>query len=225
MGGRGSGSKIPQIHPSGEGAGGDRWSKGIGFQNYDSLKDAIGKKGRSKSMADATLNSNPHFDKTMTYKEFTENCQRCVIAYELRRRGYDVTAQPTYKNDNLPSQAYRDRQGRRWSYWMGAFQGAKPESIAAGGPEAAVKALNAAMKRYGDGSRAVLQLVWRGGMGHVVNVEYRNGRVYLNDAQSGGKYSARELFAEVRTADTQLVRVDNLKISERAKKSVTKDKW
>lgn len=88
-----------------------------------------------------------------------------------------------------------------------------------------MKALTAAMKRHGEGSRAVLQIVWRGGGGHVVNVEYRNGRVYINDAQAGGKLNPRELFSNVRTADTQLIRVDNLKLSERAKKSVTKDKW
>lgn len=225
MGSRGSGSNIPTLHPSGESGQGGQWSNGLGFENYDTLKDAIGKKGRAKSMADATLRSNPHFDNTGTYKEFTENCQRCVIAYELRRRGYDVTAQPTYDGDKLPNQAFRGKDGKRWAHWMGAFQGAKPESIAAGGPAAAVKALNDAMRRYGEGSRAVLQIVWKGGMGHVVNVEFRNGRVYINDAQAGGKINAGELFSKVRTADTQLVRVDNLKISERAKKSVTKDKW
>lgn len=225
MGSRGSGSNIPALHPSGEGGGGGAWSKGLGFENYDTLKDAIGQKGRAKSMADATMRSNPHWDNTGTYKEFTENCQRCVIAYELRRRGYDVTAQPTYQNDILPNQAYRGKDGRRWAHWMGAFQGARPESLAAGSPAAAVKALNSAMRKYGDGSRAILQIRWKGGDGHVLNVEYRNGRVYLNDAQAGGRYNAQELFSRVLTADTQLVRTDNLKLSERAKKSVTKDKW
>lgn len=218
MGSRGQ--KVEKATPSGFDGEGGEWSNGMGFRNYDTLKDAIGTKGRPKGMADACLNANPHFDRTMTYKEFTENCQRCVVAYEMRRRGYDVTAQPTYQNDVLPYGVPRP-DGLRNARWMGAFQGAKPEAI--GDSPAALKA---AMQRYGDGSRAILQVQWAGGhSGHVVNVENRGGRILIYDAQIGKRYNAAELFAVVRKGKTQLVRVDNLKISERAKKSVTKDKW
>ena len=218
MGSRGQ--KVEKATPGGGDGGGGEWSNGLGFRNYDTLGDAIGKKGRPMGMANAVLNANPHYDPNATYKEFTENCQRCVIAYELRRRGYDVTAQPTYQGDRLPSGVTR-RDGLRNGRWMGAFQGAKPDKI---GDNA--RALLNKMKEYGEGSRAILQVAWKGGhTGHVVNVEYRHGRVLLFDAQIGKRYNANELFGVVKSGSTQLVRVDHLRISARAKKSVTKDKW
>ena len=219
MGSRGQ--KVDKITPGAGGFGeGGQWGNGLGFQNYDTLKDAIGKKGRPMGMANAVLNANPHFDPSMTYKEFTENCQRCVIAYELRRRGYDVTAQPTFKGDILPTGVTR-ADGLRYGHWMGAFQGAKPEKLANSS-----KALTEKMSEWGNGSRAILQVSWKGGhSGHVINLEYRNGRVLLFDPQIGKRYNANELFAVVKPGRTQIVRVDNLRPSERAKKAVTKDKW
>lgn len=220
MGSRGQ--KVEKALPGGGGDGdlGGGWSNGLGFKNYDTLKDAIGKKGRPMGMANAVLNANPHWDPNYTYKEFTENCQRCVVAYELRRRGYDVTAQPTYQGDLLPTGVVR-RDGLRNGRWMGAFQGAKPDKI-----RSTPSALMAKMKEYGNGSRAVLQVVWKGGRsGHVINVEYRNGRILLFDPQIGKRYNASEFMAAVKPDKTQLIRVDNLKISDRAKKSVTKDRW
>lgn len=218
MGSRGQ--KVDKATPGGGGDGGGEWSNGLGFRNYDTLGDAIGKRGRAKGMADACLKANPHYDPSMTYKEFTENCQRAVVAYELRRRGYDVTAQPTYQGDRLPSGVTR-RDGLRNGRWMGAFQNANPDKI-----RDTAASLTAKMKEYGEGSRAILQIAWKGGhSGHVVNVEYRHGRVLLFDAQIGKRYNASELFAVVKSGSSQLVRVDNLRISARARKSVTKDKW
>ena len=170
-------------------------------------------------MADATMNSNPYYDGT--YKEFSENCQRAVIAYEARRRGYDVTAQPTYQGDVLPAQAYVDpKTGIRQNHWMGAFQGAKPEKVGKTTAQATQNALESKMKEYGDGSRGIMQVQWKGGGGHVLNVEYKNGKVHYNDAQVGAKYKPSELFGAIKTGATQLVRTDNLRFSDRAKKSV-----
>lgn len=42
------------------------------------------------SMVKATARTNPFY--SLNIPEYTENCQRCVIAYELLRRGYTVTA-------------------------------------------------------------------------------------------------------------------------------------
>ena len=223
MGGRGASSNI--ISPGGGGGGNNNFGTGLGFPNYNSLKDAIGpKKRRSFSMADAVSSSNPHYSRQ--YADFSENCQRAVIAYEARRRGYDVTAQPTYNGDNLPSPAHiNPNTGLRHSFWMGAFQKAQPIAVGKSTAQATQRAVEAKMREFGEGSRAILQVHWSGGGGHVLNVEYRSGRIYYNDAQVNGRYRPAELFAALRTADTQLVRTDNLRFSERAKKSITKDKW
>ena len=224
MGGRGGGSGgIPTGHPSG-GKGKENFqSDGLGFQNYDSLKDALGEKGRPMGEAKATLNANPHF--SGEYSEFSENCQRCVVAYEARRRGYDVTAQPTYKGDTMPQVVHTTREGAKYGRWQGAFKDAKPDYVGGKTGKQAQSNLEAKMRDYGDGARAVVAVQWRNGGGHVINVENRGGKIHYNDAQVGQKYIGKELFHAAKPGSVTLTRVDNLKFSERAKKMVTKDKW
>ena len=43
-------------------------------------------------------NSNPHFNEGKAYQI---NCQKCVPTYEMRRRGYDVEAFPTYSDADI----------------------------------------------------------------------------------------------------------------------------
>ena len=223
MGGRGAGSSLKTLHPSGGGVHGGQYSKGLGFQNYDTLKDALGSKGKPISIKDSVEKANPHRDKSGEYKEFNENCQRCVVAYEARRRGYDVTAQPTYKGDTMPRT--KNINGQEFGTWQGAFQNYKSENVSARKGKEVREKIESRMASYGNGARGVVSVQWKKGGGHVFNVEQtRSGLLYL-DAQSGGKYDARELMAKIKTNDVHLARIDNLKFSDRAKKSITKDKW
>lgn len=111
------------------------WSNGIGTKVADTLKEAIGKKGKSIDMTKAYKDANPNYDRTQTYAEYTMNCQRCVVAYELRRRGYDVTAQPTYNGDELPTSrliANKKTQNQtKWGNWQRAFQHSKSINVGA----------------------------------------------------------------------------------------------
>lgn len=219
FGGRGSssGGGLPTLHPTGSNADKGEWSKGLGMQNIDTLREALGTRGRSMSMQKAVEGANPYFDKTGTYKEFTENCQRAVVAYEARRRGYNVVAQPTYEGDTLPQ---ANVGGKGNSRWQGAFKGAKSEQVGARTAAKAQANVEAKMKEYGNGSRAVLGVQWKGGGGHVLNVERVNGKTHYVDAQVGGKYTAKELFNAIKPNSVRVVRTDNLKFSDRAKKSV-----
>lgn len=224
MGGRGAssggGGSLPTVHPSGGGGSSGEWSKGLGFQNYDTLKDAIGKKGKPMSIYEAASGANPHYDRSGTYREFNENCQRSVVAYEARRRGYDVTAQPTYQGDKMPYGVHGN--GR----WQGAFQHAKRQDVSGSTPSSARRRLESQMASYGDGARAVMSVKWKGETyGHVLNVEYHKGRTSYIDGQTGAKYIAGELFHSIDTKRVGLVRVDNLRFSDRAKNMITKDKW
>ena len=222
FGGRGAGSGgggLPTLKPSGggSGSGGGQFSNGVGLQNIDTLKEAIGKKGQAMSIQRAVEGANPYFDRTGTYKEFTENCQRCVVAYEARRRGYNVVAQPTYEGDILPQ---ANVAGKGQARWQGAFQGAKSEKVGAKTADKALANVEAKMKEYGNGSRAVLGVQWKNGGGHVLNVENKNGKTLFVDAQVGGKYTAKDLFKAIKPSEVRLVRTDNLKFSDRAKKSI-----
>lgn len=224
MGGRGSGSGgLPTGHPGG-GKGKQNFSQnGVGFQNYDSLKDALGEKGRPMGEARAALKANPHW--SGEYSEFSENCQRCVVAYEARRRGYDVTAQPTYRGDTMGNVVHTSRDGADWGRWQGAFKNAQPEYAGGRTGKQAQANFESKMRDYGDGARAVVGVQWRKGGGHVLNAENHGGKIHYIDAQTGHKYIGRELFEAAKPREITVTRTDNLKFSERAKKMVTKDKW
>lgn len=211
MGGRGQ--RIP-----GASRGGKFQKNAMGPRVPGTLKEALGSKGKPLSVKDAYAGANPHFDNTGTYAEYNMNCQRCVVAYELRRRGYDVEALPTYDGDRLPYGVTSST-----AHWMGAFKGAKSESVGATRNSQVEKNIAAKMNSYGSGSRAVVRVQWQGGnSGHVFNVENVGGRMRYVDAQTGKPVNIKEYLGSSKPSKTQLVRTDNLRVSDRAKKSVTK---
>lgn len=214
MGGRGMSVLPATVSPGYV----EHWTNGLG-QNITTLKAALGDKGKPMSMKAAFSGANPHFSDD--FSEYSENCQRCVVAYELRRRGYDVTALPTYKGDVLPNGTAKGN-GR----WMGAFQNAKNVLVGAKTQKSAKANIESQMKKWGDGSRAIVRVGWKGtNYGHVFNVENRKGRMYFVDAQIGQRVNINEYLSQARTDTIRLVRTDNLRISDRAKKSVTTQKF
>ncbi len=77
----------------------------------DPVCDALGcRKGAPFSIEDAAAIANPHFKEG---PEFKTNCQRCVQAYELARRGYDVEAHPstTKARTSFGTEIYRTPNG------------------------------------------------------------------------------------------------------------------
>ena len=217
FGGRGASSGLPTATPNGSAKnnGNANWSNSPNVQNPQTLREALGKKGRPMSMENAVRGANPYYDGS--YKEFSENCQRAVVAYEARRRGYNVTAQPTFEGDTLPQGNIGGKGNGRW---QGAFQGAKSESVGARTAKGVQNNIENKMKEYGDGARAIVKITWKNGEGHVFNVERKNGKTHYVDAQIGAKYNPSQLFTQVKPQSTRIVRTDNLKFSDRMKKSV-----
>lgn len=222
MGGRGSSSKL-FLPPSGQ--GGAFSNNGLIEQLPSTVKEALGRKGKAKTLSAALKDANPRYN--TAYSEYSENCQRCVVAYELQRRGYDVEAQPTYAGDKWPQVV--NVSGQRLGRWRGAFRGAVTDNVSASGntQRAEAKVLQniaARMKAYGTGARAVVNIKYRGrGFGHVFNVENTGGRVQYMDAQSGERYTAADMRNFMRIVDTGtvgLTRTDTLRISDRAKEFV-----
>lgn len=201
-----------------------RFSSGLGTRIDETLKQALGVKGEPESIASAMRNANPHYSRS--YSEYSENCQRAVIAYELRRRGYKVYAQPTYKGDKMGKVVYVDRKnGIYKSRWTRAFSNAKTEYVGAGTGQKMIAKVDSKMAEYGNGSRAVLQVKWHNGGGHVFNLERQNGKTLYIDAQRNKRYTAAEIQKGVRPGSVNIIRTDNLRISDRAKDSVTSRKY
>lgn len=214
MGGRGS-SWNNNNRPSAGGSGSGNFSPyGVGQKIPDQggLKQSIGTKGKPYSIDNSLKNVNPNH--SYQYSEYSENCQRCVVAYELRRRGYNVTALPTYEGDTLPQvNAYGN--GR----WQMAFKGAKSVKVGSTSASKTQANLEAKMRSYGSGSRAVVRIP-----GHVFNVENVGGKIRYVEAQTGQKYTSNKIFSNMssrQTSNISLIRTDNLRISDRARHLVT----
>ena len=198
-----------------------KWSSDLGSTVPQNLKEAIGTKGKPNSIADSIIETNPHWN--TSYREFSENCQRCVVAYELNRRGYDVTALPTYKGDTLPNVAhYNPGTGIYEGRWKGAFRDAKTVNVGASSESGTISNIESRMRSYGSGSRAVIQIFYKGGGGHVFNVENQRGRIVYVEAQAGKIKNIKQTMSSVKTESVNLVRTDNLRLSDRAKNFVTK---
>ena len=209
MGGRGSGGGgIPFSTPGG-GSVNKRLKMDMKPGDPETLAEALGGKGRM-STKNAVMGANPFYDSSR--EEYSYNCQRCVAATEARFRGYDVIASPTYEGDTMPANGN----------WMNNFVGAKSSPVTGSNPAALQRSLESQMAGYGDGSRAILRVGWKGtrGSGHVINVVQKKGKTYYFDGQTGNQYHAKDLFSAVSTRGSNtsyVVRVDNLPFSESAK--------
>lgn len=215
FGGRGATSPIPDGGTPGGGSGGDQnFTGNIGPRVYSTAAEALGAKGAIMSPDRATIGANPNY--SPEYSEYSENCQRCVVTYEARRRGYNVTAQPTYAGDTMPN-------GNNWTR---NFVGARVENVGASTTNAVQKRLEQKMKDYGNGSRAVVSVEWKGcTFGHVINVEQKGGKTIYRDAQTGVQYKGKNFFTKVNPRTVTVTRVDNLSFSDSVGEAVTKDRY
>lgn len=132
-------------------------------------------------------------------KAYTTNCTNCVPAYEMRKRGYNVTARPTTKNHYLsrhPEEAWID---------------AKVKNTSGNGLDDIIDTIG----KWPDGARAEVAITWKGSRnGHVIMAENVNGKIRFYDVQSGEKISSK-LFSYVEEGKTTFWRIDNLELSDR----------
>lgn len=177
--------------------------------NPQNLPEALGTKGKSMKINDALEGANPFYDGSGGAQgNFTENCQRAIVAYEARRRGYDVIAQPTFEGDDLPL----------IGNWQKAFNGAESVHVGTTSPTKTQQNLEAQMREYGNGARGVVSIP-----GHVFNVENQNGKIRYVDAQTNTVYNSNNVFKRVgrKSQTITLTRTDNLSFADGAKRAVT----
>lgn len=79
--------------------------KRANIEAYLQIEKDLGiKRGKPMAFEDANQGKgNPHFAEDIGYRV---NCQTCVVAYELRRRGFDVSALPKTKGSALEKLSY-----------------------------------------------------------------------------------------------------------------------
>lgn len=106
---------------------------------------------------------------------YAVNCVHVVNTYELRARGYDVTASP------LPMQFSNGRSAQEaLDRWVDAS--GKPSRLM--GSYTAQDMLDE-VKTLPEGGRGWIRVTWANGGGHIFSVERINGQIAFIDAQNG----------------------------------------
>lgn len=107
-------------------------------------------------------------------KGLRENCQRCAVAFEMRRRGFDVKASPG-EGDELCS----------LSNILSCFSGAEKATIPYSNPQKVKEDICTKMKGFGNGSRGLMTVVYKDGFCHILNVcKSDNGEVKMRLGRS-----------------------------------------
>jgi SPP1 gp7 family putative phage head morphogenesis protein len=175
-----------------------RWEKQQAqAAQVSALEHALGiQKGNPLDIAAATRGANPNFGKG---KEYQINCQRCVPAYELRRRGYAVEALPIKKGNfgpvRLGAECFDGAQITGWPF--------DPRGLT-------LQQLTDQLDELPEGARASVLVRWNARSGHTFVCEKGNGVLRFIDPQSGrdgsGSLTPRKKFG--------FFRMDNLTLRE-----------
>ena len=143
----------------------------------------------------------------------TQNCVNCSIAYDLRRRGFDVQAAQTPKGKTTEEilSYYKDAK-LSTDLTINPFARLTPSGNAA--YEEYKRNAKAAIDNVPDNSRGLLMVAWNNapGSGHCVAYEKTNGVFSIRDGQIG-KSTTKSRAVENYISDTyqwQMFRTDNL---------------
>lgn len=178
---------------------------------------------------------NPHYanypDGSELRVNYQFNCQRCVITYEARQRGFDVTAKPRkarYDNNTQKwktdyeniAKCNKDANGK-WVGFPEVYKNPIVEEMYYKDADDARQDIINKMVEYGKGSRIVVAVLWkrRGqvpGGGHVFIVENVNGKPIFCDPQTQKSgVDVEKYFDRVDLKKPiRLMRTDNLEFTD-----------
>lgn len=163
------------------------------------------------SMKEDLKATNPNYAPDDSMSPWDNNCQRCVSAYEARRRGYDVEAQP------VPNGADTLSIMNHPNGWPSVYKGAKLIDCSANTGALAALKVNDQMKVWGDGARAIVRIRWNKKVdvgGHVFIAEMENGKINFVDPQNGSA-DASSYFSMTSGKGLYCMRIDNLDFTDK----------
>lgn len=138
------------------------------------------------------------------------NCMLCTTTYDMRRRGYDVTAKTA-------GGGFKTEEINDW-YPNAKIQNVKPdknytfrEKMAKQPQKDATQKFVDTVSKYGDGARGNLMFTYDGLMaGHSVCWENQNGKTVILDAQINKVYKDPFILLQQSNADLNFARTDNV---------------
>ena len=146
------------------------------------------------------------------------NCVFCSVAYDMRRRGYDVTANTL--NDDEYSSIYRAQQWYK-----------KPEFYDSSGTNLDIREVYAQLvdnlSQYQEGARGIVSGSWSviPEYGHAFSWEVTKSGVIFLDGQRNKIYEDpyNDIFTRLKSDEIRYTRTDNLKIRPEAIKEAVRN--
>lgn len=147
---------------------------------------------------------NPDDIKTYT------NCQRVAPTYEMRRRGYDVAAQP------LKTRA-KGKSGKGGTFGDAEIRSLFLDSVGKSQNVTSPQNMRDTILAHPEGSRGFVTVTWNSNSRHIYNWEKVNGKVHWVDAQTNRTLSQAGMGRRLDRVDwgagkemNWVMRVDNL---------------
>ena len=174
-----------------------------GKNHAEEMLPALNRKATFMGPNEDMAACNPKYSKGGVYKK---NCISCALAYDLRRRGYDVEAASinttSVTNGSLPVQ-------------LGFYKGEKLEIFEVpNNPDVAVKQFTNQILKYGDRSRGMLRIRWKNGDGHAAVWEVDDSSVAIRDPQNNTMVDLSDYMSRAKTF--YYFRTDNLELTNKA---------
>lgn len=188
----------------------ERWNiRRVFNENMNDIAKAVKLKMPTRRMNFDEANELRGNPKYLTGRQYQINCQCSVVANEMRRRGFNVSARPNRRiMESIPT---------RLSYqteliWKNPLTGEMPavQRTYASTTTGMMTHFNSLTETPG---RYHLRFRWRQGGGHIITFERRNdGSGLFYDPQTGMKMTDKEFYATRINVDRgiELYRVDNL---------------
>ncbi len=184
--------------------------------NFAEIEKELGIKRGSSMNFEAANQGKGNLGYKTGKTEYTVNCQSCVVAHELRMRGFDVTAQPNWKNGDDPDILSKET----WGCWRNADMSllVPPELLGySRTPTGEWQNLPTDImmgqldKRTKEPGRYHVSFGWKGyKYGHIVTMERRaDGTAHWYDPQTGKRDFWNKEYAG-RIELPRVYRVDNL---------------
>lgn len=154
--------------------------------------------------------------------EYQNNCYSCTLAYDLRRRGFDVEAIPDFDGASVPE-------------IMSLYEGMEESDctfVATGGTygvnlftmmiefqaadQTACENIVKDLEKNEEGANGMLMVAWVNGAAHSIAWEINNGELVLRDCQSNTEYRGDDIYNEVLcyTSCVEYIRTDDKKLSK-----------
>lgn len=144
----------------------------------------------------------------------TMNCVNCSVAYDLRRRDFDVVARGNFEGKKITDLVETYDNPNVVVFKSPSLSKKKNDQDVA---TPAVKIYNPLLKelaKNGDGARGIILLRFNWVGGHALNWEVKKGKAELVDSQSS--YDPKLFFSlnRIRSDEITYFRTDNISLTE-----------